>query len=138
MTRKFVFYVSVLLLLLLGGCNDEVLEAEMPWNDPAVRLMKHTKVTDDTYNRPAIILEFMNQGDITAYNTSYSVELKKGNTIIYTRSGIVAGGRLDPGESAVEDVLLSKLQSHNEYQLVEVMLYYSDIADNYYTESYGF
>ena len=129
--KKFLLILSIIPLLLLGGCYQDsplsVLESP-----PHCTLVSVQEVDGSAYSFAKFIVTVKNDGGggSTAYNVGCMVKLKNGNYIVETETGYF--GTLGDGESTSDEILFSNIKTKADYQTMDINFYWWDSQDGYY------
>lgn len=81
-----------------------------------------------------IILTAINSDGPVAFYVACEIKLKKGNTII--ERDYISFGTIRSGESVIDEAMLSKITTHDNYDYTEIKLFWYDECNNYYEKYY--
>ena len=119
-TTTMTLFITALITISINACDNEETLA-LP--EEADFFITSKTLGIKSYGSPFVTITVRNIGSATGYNVSCDVQAKVGNTIIDAGFAFFAnGGNIISGESALDDAIFFKLESHSDYDSLEFEL----------------
>lgn len=133
MKKSLKLIICFSFLVLFVGC-DENSPVSLLFDPPECKLSVVDKVDYSPGEFAKIKIKVKNDSDPIAYNVWCEVECKRNSTIIERKT--IHLGTLESEESILDEVWLSKIKTHKEYNRIEFYLSWEDAEGEYYDKYY--